>query len=134
MNDCIFCKIVTKEIPSEILFEDENFLAILDIKPINPGHSLLIPKKHSRTFLDFNESNANLVEALQKVCTAVKNGVSAEGVNVSTNIERAAGQIIFHTHFHIIPRFSNDGLVHWGHRDYAQGEMEQIASKIRNSF
>ena len=134
MNDCIFCKIVKKEIPAEIVYEDENYLAFMDIKPINPGHTLLVPKAHARTFLDFGglaSKNAELVTVLMKIGNAVKIATKGEGLNVSTNVEQAAGQIIFHTHFHIIPRFLNDGLIHWPHKEYKEGEASQIASQIR---
>ncbi|HEY4506393.1 MAG TPA: HIT family protein [Candidatus Paceibacterota bacterium] len=134
MEDCIFCKIVKKDIPAEIVYENENYLAFMDIKPINQGHVVLVPKEHSRTFLDFvglASKNGELVEVLQKIGGAVKNGTGANGLNISTNIERAGGQIIFHTHFHIIPRFDNDGLVHWPHKEGAEKNFAQIASQIR---
>ena len=134
MNDCIFCKIIKGELPSSKVYEDEHVVAFLDIHPTRPGHTLLVPKAHCNDFLDCNpEVGTQLIKAAQKVAAAVVKGVGAEGFNLGVNNGRAAGQIIFHLHMHIIPRKAGDGLKPWGQGEYAEGEMESIAEAIRNA-
>jgi histidine triad (HIT) family protein len=126
---CLFCKIVTKELPSSKVYEDENCFAFLDLHPINIGHTLLVPKAHSANLYD--DTLAVLAPVIKKVAIAVKNTLNADGINIEMNNDPVAGQIIFHSHIHIIPRFSGDGFKHWhGARDYHEGEMEEIAQKI----
>ncbi len=133
--DCIFCKIIKGEIPSVKIYEDTNYLAFLDIQPNNPGHTLVVPKKHSRNIFDIESSDLlGLYEIVKKISAAVKNGVSADGINITMNNEPAAGQIVFHTHTHIIPRFKDDGYKHWGHKNYKEGEIEEVAKKIREKI
>lgn len=132
MSDCIFCKIVKKEIPADVVYEDENCLAFLDITPINPGHTLLIPKEHYENLYDLpDETLKQLAPIIKKLAIAVKKGVDAEGVNIGMNNERPAGQLVPHTHFHIMPRFSNDGYQHWRGRPYPEYESSQTAEKIK---
>ncbi len=133
--DCLFCKIIKGEIPSHKIYEDENVLAFLDINPVNPGHTLVIPKKHSRNIFDIEKEDLeNVVNTAQKICPAVQKAVNAKGVNVISNNEPVAGQIIFHTHFHIIPRFENDGLKHWSGKSYDDKEGKEIAEKIKTKI
>ena len=135
MDDCIFCKIVTGEIPSTKVYEDADTLAFLDIRPVNPGHTLVIPKAHYRNILDIPEDVfLHVARTLRKVAPAVKAGVGAEGVNVSSSHEPIAGQEVFHLHFHVIPRFPGDGLAHWPHKEYAEGEARAVAEKIRRAL
>ncbi len=132
MDDCIFCKIIKGEIPCSKVYEDDNVLAFLDIAPNNKGHSLVLPKKHYRNILDTpDDILQELIKAIKKVSNAVKEGVDAEGVNVIINNEPAAGQIVFHLHAHIIPRFENDGFKHWPGGKYEEGEMDETREKIK---
>lgn len=132
MNDCIFCKIAAQEIPSEKVYENERFFAFLDIKPINPGHTLVIPKNHSRNLLEADEATLHeLMPFVAKLARAVKIASGADGINIGINTEPAAGQVVFHTHIHIIPRFSDDGYHMWGGRDYeGKGDAKEMARKI----
>ena len=125
--DCLFCKIISGEIPSAKIYEDENIFAFLDINPTNIGHTLVIPKKHSKNIFDIEEKDLHSVmTGVQKISHAIRDAVNADGINVMNNNEPSAGQIIFHTHFHIVPRFSEDGFRHWkGKRKYNDGEMEE---------
>lgn len=133
--DCIFCKIVRGEIPATKIYEDEQAVAFLDIHPINLGHALVVPKKHQPTFLETPaEELKSLIPIVQKVAKAVKSGSRADGVNISINNDRAAGQLVFHTHFHIIPRYVDDGLKHWGQRQYNNGEIEKVAANIKTAL
>ncbi len=135
MEDCIFCKIVTGDIPSSNVYEDDDTLAFLDIRPVNPGHTLVIPKAHYRNVLDIPEETfLDVARTVKKVARAVKEGTGADGVNISSSHEPAAGQEVFHLHFHIIPRFAGDGLTHWPHKEYADGEAKEVAEKIRKAL
>lgn len=135
MNDCIFCKIINGEIPSSKVYEDDNVVAFLDLHPTNPGHTLVVPKVHCDALLDCApEVLFNMTRTAQKVASAVVKAVGADGFNLGVNNGRAAGQIIFHLHMHIIPRDANDGLRPWGHKDYAAGEMENMAEKIKKEL
>lgn len=131
MNDCLFCKFVTDTKSVQKVYEDEHVLAFLDINPVNPGHTLLLPKNHSRNILEINEKDlAHIMAVLPKVARAVKEGVKADGINIHINNEGAAGQVILHTHIHIIPRFSDDGIRMWHGKSYEEGEMEQVSKNI----
>jgi histidine triad (HIT) family protein len=115
------------------VYEDDETLAFLDIRPVNPGHTLVIPKAHYRNILDIPEDVfLNVARTLRRVAPAVKEGVGAEGVNVSSSHEPEAGQEVFHLHFHVIPRFAADGLTHWPHGSYSEGEADAVAKKIRD--
>jgi histidine triad (HIT) family protein len=114
--DCIFCKIASKEIPADVIYENEDVLAFLDIRPISKGHSLLIPKKHSADMLSAEaEDLSALINNVKEVAAGIIRATGAAGFNLGVNTGEAAGQVVFHTHFHIIPRFSGDGLKHWPH-------------------
>ena len=131
--DCLFCKITRGEISAEKVYEDAYSFAFLDIKPNNPGHTLLVPKTHARNILDIKEETlCNIMPALKKLSRAVKEAMQADGLNIAMNNEKAAGQIIFHAHIHIIPRFEGDGHKHFEKRPYKnEAEMKNTAKKIR---
>ena len=132
MQDCIFCKIIRGEIPSAKVYEDEKTLAFLDIKPVNIGHVLVIPKEHFINIYDTPEETMTyLIKAAKNVSIALKKSLQADGINVTMNNEEASGQMIFHSHIHIIPRFKDDGFGPWhGKRDYTEGEIGEVAKKI----
>jgi len=131
MEDCIFCKIVKGEIPCSKVYEDENVLAFLDIAPVHKGHTLVIPKKHFETILDIPEQELKgLILAVKKVVIAVEKGVDADGFVVTMSNKKAAGQEVPHAHFHIIPRYEDDGLKHWPKVEYKEGEMEEYKNKL----
>ena len=135
MNSCIFCKIVTGEIPAIKVYEDSICLAFLSIDPINHGHTLLIPKSHHRNWFETSDDILkHLAVQLKKVGIAVKTATNADGINLATNLEKAAGQIVFHTHVHITPRYDNDGFKHWPPKKYDQDEAREIAQKIKEEI
>ncbi|MFA5259385.1 MAG: HIT domain-containing protein [Candidatus Pacearchaeota archaeon] len=110
-NDCIFCKIISGEIPAEKTYEDDNFIAFLDAKPKAVGHTILVSKNHFRNLLDMPASLGNeMLEGIKKVSLDLIKQKKAEGFNVIVNNEPVAGQVIFHAHIHIIPRKKDDGL------------------------
>ncbi|MDM7980319.1 MAG: HIT family protein [Rhizobium sp.] len=101
----IFAKILAGDIPSVKLYEDENTLAFMDVMPQAPGHLLVIPKKGSRNLLDANpEVLSTLMPVVQKLANAAKDAFDADGVYIAQFNEPAAGQTVFHLHFHVIPR------------------------------
>ncbi len=132
MDDCIFCKIVAGKIPSTKVYEDEKVFAFFSTAPNNHGHTLVVPKKHSRNIMDMDEQTlADLALAVQKITRGVYAGTKADGVNVIMNNEAPAGQAIFHAHVHIIPRFKDDGLKSWDKSmPYENGEERGLAENI----
>jgi len=137
MNECVFCKIVKGEIPAGAgkLYEDETFISFLDIKPNNPGHSLVIPKNHYENIYAMpDEILKNIAPLIKKIAVAVKNGVNSDGINIIMNNDSAAGQIVPHAHFHIIPRFADDGLRHWPGKSFPKKETARIVEKIKKEL
>ncbi len=136
MEDCIFCKIVSGTIPAEKVYEDGLFIAFLDIKPLHIGHSLLIPKAHHRNLFDMPEKLLQeICPVLQKLARAIQAGTQADGINIGWNNERAAGQIVFHAHIHIMPRYNNDGYMHWGGKDgVTADELKSAAQQIKDAM
>ncbi len=112
MSDCIFCKIVAGEIPASKVYEDDHVLAFLDITQVTKGHTLVIPKKHYRNVLDMDAETAGQVfSVVPTLARQLKEKLGANGLNIVNNNEEVAGQTVFHTHIHLLPRFDkNDGL------------------------
>ncbi len=135
-NDCVFCKIVRGELPSFKVYEDEKTLAFLDIHPVNPGHTLVIPKaENTQNIFDVSpEDWLATTETARKVAHAVEKAMLADGVNIMMNNRSNAGQVIHHPHIHVIPRYKGDGLTQWKHKDYKEGEAETHQERIRASF
>lgn len=132
----IFTKIINRELPAQILYEDERFIAILDINPVNYGHALVITKEE---FPDFDSLEPTILGPLfattQQVAKAVVRGVSAQGYNIFINNGAASGQEIAHFHAHIVPRFENDGYKHWQGSPYNDTEhMKDVADSIRKAI
>lgn len=133
--DCIFCKIVAGEIPCSKIYEDELFIGFLDIKPIHKGHALIVPKKHFENIFDTPAvESAAIYGAAMRAAQAVKDATGCDGINIIQNNGADAGQEVFHSHLHIIPRYKNDGLkIDRIHEEYSGfDEMGALAEKIRN--
>lgn len=131
MSDCIFCKIVKGQVPCEKVYEDEQVLAFLDISPVSPGHTLVVPKIHYEDLVRTpHDVVCKCVDAISKLAPAIVSATGSEGFNIGLNNGKAAGQVVFHTHFHIIPRATNDGLVNWAHQKYGQGESAKVQKLI----
>lgn len=130
---CIFCKIISGEIPSYKVYEDDNTLAFLDIKPVSSGHTLVIPKKHYANLEEIGEDDLiAFIIAVKKVGAILKNKFGAAGYNLTENNDPVAGQEIPHLHFHLIPRQEGDKFEHWPKIEYAQGEAVEILKKMTN--
>src|SRR3989338_4899982 len=118
MNDCLFCKIIAGELPSHKVFENDKTFAFLDIHPVNPGHTLVIPKNHSRDMEEATlEDVCNVMATIHRIAPGIMKAVGAEGYNVGLNNGRDAGQVVPHLHFHIMPRFAGDGHHLWHGKD-----------------
>ena len=132
MNDCIFCKIIKREAPADIIYEDEEFIGFLNINSIHLGQSLLAPKKHYENLYELQDNTlGKMAVLLKKISIIVKKTVGADWINLIMNVEEAAGQIVPHAHFHIIPRFLNDGYKHWTAKSFPKEEFAEMAEKIR---
>lgn len=130
MENCIFCKIIKKEIPSDIVYEDNNVVAFLDISPVNKGHTLVVPKEHYENLFDISENLLhNTINVVKKIGIALNK--YSDGVNLGQNNGRASGQLVDHIHFHVIPRFNYDGLKHWPGKKYQEGESKKVAGEIK---
>jgi histidine triad (HIT) family protein len=136
MPDCIFCKIIKGEIPCAKVYEDDKALSFLDIGPINPGHALVVPKVHYATLFDApDEVLQACISVSRKVARAVFKSVGADGLNVLQNNYRAAGQLVDHIHFHLIPRRKGDGfMTGWPAKEYPPGELDKVLGKIRENL
>ncbi|MFW5730033.1 MAG: HIT family protein [Desulfonatronovibrionaceae bacterium] len=136
MEDCIFCRILEGRIPCSRVLENEHVLAFLDIAPVVKGHTLVIPREHVVNILDMPPHLAGQVYiAVQQVGNALMKGLGAEGFNLGMNNFKAAGQLVMHAHFHLIPRFSGDGLKLWPQHSYENDqEMNQVLERIRSGF
>lgn len=131
MESCIFCKIINGELPATKVYEDNDVLGFLDIKPVNPGHTLVIPKKHFTNIHDMPDALvAKVSVAAKKIADAILK-LGAKGVNIGMNNGAAAGQIVFHAHIHVMPRYGKDTFSLWVGREYDGNEREQVARKIR---
>ena len=135
-DDCIFCKMVAGQIPVAKIYEDEIVLAFLDIGPISDGHALVIPKQHFEKLHDCPpELLGEVASRLGKIADAVTGAVNSDGYNLLCNNGTAAGQLIEHLHFHIIPRNVGDGVFdRWPAYKYPEGKIEAIAASISKNL
>ena len=132
--DCIFCKIAQGEIPSYKVYEDNDFLAFLDINPFSKGHTLLIPKKHAKWIWDLDENDySNLMNTVKKIARAMQKKFNTEWI-----VEGVAGIDVPHAHVHIIPRKIGDGLGAFPNKVLdpkpSEAEMKEIAEGIRKEI
>ncbi len=138
MEDCIFCKIVKGHERSTVVYEDGHSLAFLDIHPLNPGHTLVIPKKHYATMNEMpSEEVGQLFVSVAKVMRGVHKATEADGINIGQSNGTAASQEVFHMHVHIIPRFANDasgGLTFPERKKMALSEKETIGEQIKQAI
>ena len=131
-DDCVFCKMIDGQIPVTKIYEDRVVLAFLDIGPLSDGHTLVIPKQH---FEKLDECPSQLLSQvgarLGTIAKAVREAMDSDGYNILCNTGRAAGQLVKHVHFHIIPRNMGDGIFNrWRAYEYEKGKIETIASQI----
>lgn len=136
MKDTIFGKIIRREIPAEIVYEDDTTLAFLDILPNAPGHTLVVPKEPSENMLDISdESFLAVMKTAKKIASAAKTALEADGFNILVNNGTEAGQQVFHTHVHIIPRYKSAAFQKFPpgkpNVKVTPEELKEVADKIR---
>lgn len=112
MDNCIFCKIANKEIPGKIIYEDDICVAFLDLSQTTNGHTLVIPKKHFKNFLEVDDDTlAHMIKVTKDIANKIITKLNANGVNILTNANEVAGQTVMHFHLHIIPRYDNNDQI-----------------------
>ena len=124
---CIFCKIIKKEIPAHIVYEDDDVLAFLDISQVTEGHTLVIPKKHIPNIYALEEEATTLFKAVPKIARALRDTFNPIGLNMINNNDRPL-QSVFHFHVHLIPRYENDGMYVGLDKDIENVDHEHLSS------
>jgi Diadenosine tetraphosphate (Ap4A) hydrolase and other HIT family hydrolases len=132
MSDCIFCKIANGEIPSATIYEDEDFRVILDIFPASKGHALIIPKQHARNLYEISEEQMGKAAVLAKrIGMKMKEVLNFDGLNIVQNNDLAAGQTVFHFHFHLIPRYDDDDVkIEWPAKEITDEDREYLVKAL----
>lgn len=112
--ECVFCKIINKELPAKIVYEDAEIIAIVPLEEISEGHTLLLPKKHFKDVFDIEDNSlVNLAKVMKKISLSLVEENNATGINILNANGKDAQQSVFHIHFHLVPRYPNDGLDMW---------------------
>lgn len=135
MQDCVFCSIAAGRLPAARVLETPKVLAFLDMAPVNYGHTLVIPKAHYQNFLDLPDDLwTEMGRVSRRVAQALRTVLYAQGFNIGMNNFEAAGQVIFHAHFHLIPRYFSDGLQLFPQESYRPGDMEKTAAQLSQAL
>ena len=136
MTDCVFCRIVARQIPATVVHEDEHTLAFMDLGQVNPGHVLVAVKAHAENLYALDDAQAGAVlRAAARVARAIREAFKPEGLSVYQANGKAAGQTVFHYHLHLVPRHEGDGMaLTWPVKNPARGELEAYAARIRASL
>jgi histidine triad (HIT) family protein len=133
MNDCIFCKIVAKQIPASIVHEDADTLAFMDLGQVNPGHVLVALKKHAENIFALEDAQAAAVfRSAARVARAIRAAFEPQGLSVYQANGKPAGQTVLHLHIHLVPRFEGDGMaLVWPVKSPPREKLAEYAEKIR---
>lgn len=135
MTDCIFCRIIAGQQTHYKIFEDDTMVAFLDIFPITRGHTLVVPKKHYSSVTETPpEIMQSLVSRLQALAAVVVPALKAQGFNLGLNNGAAAGQIVPHVHWHLIPRYDHDGLQSWKNNKTSDVDLASVTSEITEAL
>jgi histidine triad (HIT) family protein len=131
--DCIFCKIIAGELPSQIIDEDEHTVAFMDISPATRGHALVIPRNHAKDLLEISPEDLQAtVVAAQRLARRISERLDADGINLINSCGRAAWQTVFHFHIHVIPRYEGDPLeLPWVPTPGDSDEIAATAAELR---
>lgn len=139
-KDCLFCKIIRGEIPSYTVFENDDVKAFLDISQVTKGHTLIIPKKHLVNLFDYSQEDAaRFLQYIPVVAQAIKKSdPTIKGLNVEVNNGEIAGQVVMHSHIHLIPRRSENDLISTPHVNnadqYSEADYQAVANAIKNNL
>lgn len=130
--ECVFCRIINGEIPAVKVYEDERTVAIMDIMPSSPGHTLILTKRHYLNILELPEKELDAVAlATQRIAHAVMKGIKPDGFNIQVNTNEAAGQVVPHFHLHIIPRYIKSDYIR---KKLTDSELKHYAEMIRKEL
>ncbi len=133
MADCVFCDIIEGAIPAARLIETDKVISFLDIHPVNPGHALVVPKRHVASLLELQQDELHVaIFVAKRVAAAVSEATGSPAFNILQNDGEAAGQEIEHVHLHVIPRQPDDGFsLGWRQGEYGEGELERLQREVR---
>jgi len=136
MSDCVFCRIVARQIPATVVHEDEHTLAFMDLGQVNPGHVLVALKAHAENLYGLNDAQAGAVlRVAAKVGRAIRDAFAPHGLSVYQANGKAAGQTVFHYHVHLVPRYEGDGMaLTWPVKNPPRDKLEDYAARIRKSL
>ena len=131
--DCLFCGIVAKEVPAQILDSDEHTVAFMDINPATRGHALVVPRAHSADLLDISDEDLErTMVAARRLAKTIEGTLEPDGFNIINSCRPAAWQTVFHFHVHVIPRYDDDPLkLPWIPRGADSQEIAATAERIR---
>ena len=131
-DDCIFCKLANGDIPTNTVYEDDNFRVIMDMSPATKGHSLILPKEHFSDIYEIDEELAGKSFKLaKKMATVMTEKLSCDGFNIVQNNRETAGQTVFHFHMHLIPRYKDDNQkIGWNPMEPSSDELKEILDRI----
>lgn len=132
-DNCIFCKLANGDIPTNAIYEDEEFKVILDASPATRGHALILPKNHFANIYEVDdETAAKILPLAKKVATHMKETLGCAGVNILQNNGEEAGQTVFHLHVHLIPRYEGGKhILDWSHESFSDDEMKNICNELK---
>ncbi len=133
-DNCIFCKLANGIIPTNSIYEDDEFNVILDASPAAKGHALILPKEHYANIFEIEEETLGKAAKLaKKIMTEEKERLGCTGYNLLQNNGEAAGQTVFHFHMHLIPRYDQDDAewAEWSHKEFSDEEMKDICHKMK---
>lgn len=129
---CVFCDIINHKIPSKVVYEDDDVLAILDIAQVTKGHTIVMPKKHVRNILEADdETVAACMKAVRRIAGQIKEKTGCAGINVLNNCGEAAGQSVDHLHFHVIPRYGSSDAVTIAFGESEKQDLDEVLKTIR---
>lgn len=134
-SNCIFCKIISGEIPSNTIYEDDEFKVILDLSPASKGHALILPKEHYADLYEIDEEvAAHAMKLAKKLATHMTKVLKCDGFNLLQNNKEVAGQTVFHFHMHLIPRYenakTNKDILTWSHETFTPEEFAEIRDSL----
>jgi histidine triad (HIT) family protein len=136
MTNCVFCRIVARQIPATVVHEDEDTLAFMDLGQVNPGHVLVAAKAHVENVFGLDaEQAAAVAKTTLRVARAIRDAFAPQGLSVYQANGAAAGQTVFHYHVHLVPRYEGDGMaLTWPVKNPPREKLEDYAAKIRASL
>ena len=135
MTGCIFCDVIDGKLPSHMIYDDDDCLAILDRYPIDKGHSLIITREHYEKITDMSTDDVSrLFSKIPKIINAIIKATGADAFSIAQNNGKSAKQIIPHVHVHLIPRYNETGTLWTKRKIMSDDELKQLAEKIKNCF